>query len=473
MDINSKTYVNLAERRSVGFDRIEAALEVVREFIITKQRIIYGGMAIDLALKLAGHAGIYHDDVIPDYDFMSPDFYNESNELARKLHGLGMPNVSSINAFHFNSRRVRVNFKSVADISYIPPNIYKIVPTIQINSNRSGLKKYNGMLIVHPDFQRMDLHRAFTTPYANPPLEVIMHRLEKDQKRFQLLDERYGIKLDMKLVPKHELRISLTNVMIGGVAAYAIMTKLLSLLTPFKPELGVEFGDEIVIQSPVEGITIMTDDFESVIATIPGDKKYENKWLDNIRPRTIRVAGFEIFDINGELVPCYDLGASAAVVGKLCKQTIRTPPGLHIPGINTVLLYFLQRYFETGDEVWKALYQSCLDLRKTANEFIAKLDSEMLTEDRKHFGKVYEHLPFYLPVATYGRNNWSTDYVMNIKERKYFLLNPEGREVLRPVFGYYPERGPDWPEFDISASPFYAVDGKLTKAFKPIDKSIR
>src|ERR1700743_3386804 len=93
---NSKIYEDIAKRRSFQFNEIERALSVVHAFIIKKKHILYGGMAIDFALKKAGHEGIYQENSIPDYDFFSPDFYNESNELADILNKAGFTNVGAI-----------------------------------------------------------------------------------------------------------------------------------------------------------------------------------------------------------------------------------------------------------------------------------------------------------------------------------------------------------------------------------------
>ena len=79
---NSKVYEDIRERRTDGFADIERALEIVREYIVRKKRILYGGMSIDISLKLADHPGIYADDAVPDYDFYSPDIEGDGNEIA-------------------------------------------------------------------------------------------------------------------------------------------------------------------------------------------------------------------------------------------------------------------------------------------------------------------------------------------------------------------------------------------------------
>ena len=51
---NDKRFEDFAEKHSWNYGEIERALDIVHKFILKKQRIIYGGMAIDLALKAKG-----------------------------------------------------------------------------------------------------------------------------------------------------------------------------------------------------------------------------------------------------------------------------------------------------------------------------------------------------------------------------------------------------------------------------------
>src|SRR5271168_4672680 len=139
--MDAKKYVDISEKRSIYYNDIDKAFKIVQDFIIENKRILYGGLCLDINLKMSGHEGIYAEDAIPDYDIMSPDFYSDSNLLAKLLYDAGLPNISSINASHFNSRRVRVNFITVCDISYVPPNIFDKVPRVV-----SRIPKYADML---------------------------------------------------------------------------------------------------------------------------------------------------------------------------------------------------------------------------------------------------------------------------------------------------------------------------------------
>ena len=137
----------------------------------------------DLALKKKG-SRLYYDNVLPDYDFYSSDYHNTAYDIGKILCEMGMENISVINASHSTTMRVRVHYVEIADITYIPENIYKKIPTI---------KNIDGILIEHPHFKMINIHRALSYPFQDSPYEVILHRYKKDITRFDLLYENYPV----------------------------------------------------------------------------------------------------------------------------------------------------------------------------------------------------------------------------------------------------------------------------------------
>ncbi len=61
-------------------DEILRALNIVKQFILKRKRILTGGMAIDFALKNKGKA-LYSDTKLPDYDFYSPQFHVDAYDI--------------------------------------------------------------------------------------------------------------------------------------------------------------------------------------------------------------------------------------------------------------------------------------------------------------------------------------------------------------------------------------------------------
>jgi hypothetical protein len=405
---NLKNYKDLSEKRSVYYNDIDKALKVVENFIRSQKLIIYGGLAIDISLKLVGHPGIYQDDVIPDFDVYSSDFYNDANKLSVILYENRLPNVSSINAIHYNSRRVRVNFQPVCDFTYIHKNIFSKIPYIEIKTNQANLKKYNGLRIVHPDFQRLDLHRSYNIPYANPPQEVILHRLEKDAKRFRMLNEKYPLpapvfQADKMITINFDVK---EDIVYSGLVAYAVFYTKLSELVKIEDAIKITWEkNKILCPANLEKICFITE----LTKKLEGPGERYHKYLDNLRPEMLVNKNIEQYNTHGEAVPYYQVD------------------NIKIAASNGILLYLLQKYFETENKDYICLYNSLLKMIYLAEQYVIDLENT----DIKKLNDTYANLPFFLPSTVYGETL------------------PE-QEIERPPFGYYPAKSTDWPAFDLS-----------------------
>lgn len=181
----------IAAKHDLLAPELEQAFDIVRSFLRKKKRLIYGGTAIDFALRVKG-THLYSDarnEAYPDYDFYSPTHLEDAYTLAAELQAAGMPNVSAIRALHFQTMKVRVDFVPVADISFMPTDVYALL------EDKWSLV-YEKMHFVHPTFQRLDLHSALAYPFDNAPLESVFERLKKDVKRLNLLMEHYPLEVE-------------------------------------------------------------------------------------------------------------------------------------------------------------------------------------------------------------------------------------------------------------------------------------
>ena len=70
---------------NVHREALLAALDIVRDFLRDRGRVLVGGMTIDLALKMRARPGIYDVTEIPDYAALSPMHYSDACELAVRL----------------------------------------------------------------------------------------------------------------------------------------------------------------------------------------------------------------------------------------------------------------------------------------------------------------------------------------------------------------------------------------------------
>ncbi len=183
--------------------------KTVSEFGRTRKRIFTGGMAIDLALKSVG--SYIYDNFDIDFDFFSPEFHKDAFDLAKLISQNRDPrNINAIVAMHVSTMRVRFRWNAVADITYVPPELYKKIPILSIDLSKirgtSAKMKHKELpyLVVHPAFQMIDQHVSMSQPYANEPMINIMGRCKKDFMRMLKLAHFFNIPDELKRICKAE-----------------------------------------------------------------------------------------------------------------------------------------------------------------------------------------------------------------------------------------------------------------------------
>lgn len=164
---------------------LQAVARAVAQFIRDRRLVVYGGQAIDLALRQAGHAGIYDDAALPDWDFYSADHAADAYALAELLAVQFAPRRFRVHrAKHLQTVRVRsdeLSRDTVADISFLPPAMFARVPVLE----RDGLR------FVHPHWQFADQHLSLSQPYGRFPGENIFFRWGKEVARHRLLHQHF------------------------------------------------------------------------------------------------------------------------------------------------------------------------------------------------------------------------------------------------------------------------------------------
>lgn len=163
------------------YHEAKRAIDLTKKFIADRNLVCYGGSALDFAARLQG-SKVYDDTELdlPDLDFYSIDPYKDACDLADILFQNGFPRARCIKAIHIGTFRVDCGSNHwVADVGYCPV------------LNEMKTLKYEQLLIVDPIYQRIDMHRALSCPYDNPPQEVIFNRLKKDIERFNVINGLY------------------------------------------------------------------------------------------------------------------------------------------------------------------------------------------------------------------------------------------------------------------------------------------
>lgn len=499
--ISDKTYKDIVRKKNIFTKDLLKATEIVATFIKQYNHVIVGGQAIDFALRLKG-AHIYDDDTIPDYDIVSPNFHSDAYILANILIKHDLSNISVINALHPSTMKVKVNFEVVCDITYVPENIYQMLPTLN----------YRGFQIIHPSFQFIDQHRALSHPYEGAPYITILHRLEKDMKRHDLLYGKYpftcGIDADCSIASHCKKKTSIdikysdlftdlikyeiptcqllkNSCLSGYVALLYWLTKAhqLGFKSSFKLDKSmfdcIFNEDQIVCSIPkyLYGITVCSDALFDLIEKIqkhyPDMKfqhKYKNAVLDKIRRKVIMEhittdtktqVQWEIFDTKGLLLSAHKPWSDCDV---------------WFGNIQLIMQYASTYYW---------LF-SCNKKQKTAHKaelykFIYILCRELVEWAANRWCQPSEHdnhetYKLFLPTEeTYGQYNWSDRYRLS-KQRFRTIL----QETDPPLFKILPKAAYPPPGalidlndpmfiFEPEKSEFFQLDGKTqSKPFQPI-----
>lgn len=209
----SKQFEQLVISKDPIYNDMLAATEIVKDFIREHGLILYGGSGLDYALRLHGDK-IYPDDMLPDLDFYSPDSIEHAYTLSDILYGHGYKDTRVVVATHTETMKVDLADNHwIADISYRPKDMFALIPYLE----------YDGMKIVHPNFQRIDMHSALAFPYDNAPREVIFDRLAKDVKRFNLLAKYYPLPEVGPTIQLKKITVPNYNHVLAGFAALAAM----------------------------------------------------------------------------------------------------------------------------------------------------------------------------------------------------------------------------------------------------------
>lgn len=164
---------------------LESALDIVRDYIISNNLMVVGGMAIDLSLKIKD-SGIYSLYEIPDYDIVSPENVKHANAVGELLCKYGVSDVAIIPAVHKTTMRVQIYGYTVFDSTYLPIDIYSNIPTLECEP----------FTVVHPVYQMIDqlLSLSMLWQITGPDFNIF-NRLEKDASRYKLLNEHYRLEV--------------------------------------------------------------------------------------------------------------------------------------------------------------------------------------------------------------------------------------------------------------------------------------
>jgi Poly(A) polymerase catalytic subunit len=165
-------------KRIVNSDDIKRIIHIVENFIKIKNLICYGGTAINNILPEEDQ--FYNKELeVPDYDFFSVDALEDARELADLYYKEGFTDVEAKSGQHHGTYKVYVNYIPVADITYLPKEIY--------NALKQDAIQVGGIFYTPPNYLRMSMYLELSRPAGD------ISRWEKVMKRLTLLNKHYPI----------------------------------------------------------------------------------------------------------------------------------------------------------------------------------------------------------------------------------------------------------------------------------------
>ena len=453
-----KVYEYIVFQHDPNKDLMLKALDMVRDFITEKKLTITGGMAVDFALKLKG-SKLYDDNTLPDYDFFSPEHSNDAYELA-KLLCLRLPeffpgekfHIDAIPATHVTTMRVRINYTSIADITYLPHDVFNNLPTLEYPIEGSNkLLKFR-----HPHMQMIDQHRALSLPYEHAPQEVILHRWKKDMKRFDMLYKHYSVDgKEIDIDKFKEIHIDpelLEGTCVGGFAALYLMVKH----EQKSPDIKLPENEPLVIYS---------DHFEAVVGELIDyfksyTIKYYNQYLDVLPSKFVLIVDMpvktEIPQTKPNNIPNALLSTPIGGGAKLeihvydtSNQLISALPhkNFRIADAQNLLAYFLSMHFLNGKSVNESSHYK--DAYVTIGELVK---NKTYPPTHEVYGK--SNIPIERILARAETLSWNKE-IPKIK----VMLKP-GR--FKPDESKKCEIPPNLGEFIYEESPLFHIDGNET-----------
>lgn len=165
-------------KQMTNSNEVKNIINIVETFLRKKQLICYGGTAINNILPKQDQ--FYNKDIeIPDYDFYSPNALNDTKELVDLYIKSGFQEVEGKSGQHHGTYKVFVNFIPVADITYIPKELF--------NAIKKEVVKVSGILYSPPNLLRMNMYLELSRPSGDTS------RWEKVLKRLILLNKHYPL----------------------------------------------------------------------------------------------------------------------------------------------------------------------------------------------------------------------------------------------------------------------------------------
>jgi sulfur relay (sulfurtransferase) DsrC/TusE family protein len=178
-------------------------VHIVRDFVIQKNRKLYGGFALNELIKQVAPNDVFYDEKNIkswDIDFYSFDPITDAMELANILHERGYKHIKAGEALHDETYKIYVETEEFADITYVPKPIYNKIPFNPID----------GMRVTGVHWLMIDYLRIMTDPLTSYfRLDKVFSRLCTLVKHFPLPHNNSVIEIEP---PERDLKIAFEKI---------------------------------------------------------------------------------------------------------------------------------------------------------------------------------------------------------------------------------------------------------------------
>lgn len=384
----------IAEIKNSDYERSKQIIEIVKEFVIARRLIVYGGLALDRALRLKG-SKIYRDGELMDIDVYTDDSVKNAYDLVDILRAHGYRKVAAIRAIHVQTMKVRVDFINVCDISYLPSAYYSKLPTLD----------YNGLRILHPHVQFMDVHFSFSFPYGEEPFENIFNRWDKDLKRYNMTMELYPI--EAKPYSGKWIEKTFDFEIPESIKIYAVhgFTALAFIRYAYSKVLEIKAGSAGGANS---GNTALGFSNNKIKYSVPEEFADELPCITTPYPLDIEQHYYPTYSY--QTTPTLNIYSTEHSQLSISSMTINKKTFL-ISSIHYVMFYFLNRYFREQNKTFLEIYKSLYDMILHVCELM-----NTSATDNTSFIKSPFSLSVNVMSSSYGdsRDNSSSAYIVKI-----------------------------------------------------------
>lgn len=404
---------------------ISSVYNVIKQFIIKNKRIVYGGFAQNMLIKIKNSKDVFYTEIdgafynlpeIADIEFYSPNPIGDLIDLTEELYKKGFKFIEGKEGMHNETYKIFVNFDNYCDISYMSQNIYNSIPVIEID----------GIKCADPHFMLVDAYRVLNDPMTS------YWRIDKSIKRFQKIlnyypieQKNYNMTLQIKTYNNENVLkfirkkfIQLSKLIVIGIYGYNYYAKKVS--------------DKQVLNVPY---------YEVITTELEKDSKHIYKYLNHKYGNKITTKEYYPFCefLDNKIEYYYEGNLILKLYGnnnRCIVYNFSNNKKTHFGTYNLIMMYLFFEYYyniinhnNQNSEMFKNIIGKFFKLR---NIYLTKKNITVI--DNSVF-KDFTFKCYGIPMNI-KRNSLLLGFQMYKQGKKKFKYNPSGKHGTIPNFKF-------------------------------------